>query len=207
MAARKDNAVDVITQRGRIIGLWEGDMATSDIAAEIGVSLRTVQRWTRRWQEEGSLATKARSGRPRVTTPEQDARMVTLCQNHPKMSAVHITRNLQLPCTPQTTRRRLRANAIGCHVPAHKQQLNQHHKESRLGFALQYLGADPSFREKVIYSDEKCFTSVEAQTRHCWRKSGTRYELQNIQKEPRVDEWVAISGVGCGHMAQGSWWD
>ncbi|KAK3878830.1 hypothetical protein Pcinc_016638 [Petrolisthes cinctipes] len=127
-APTKDYSVELITQRGRIIGRWERGASTRDIADDVGVSQRKIQ------------------------------------------------------CSAETTRRRLRENSINCHVPACKEVLNDNHRETRLGFALQYLGEDVNFWNHVIFSDESYFTSVEVKARHCWRQKGTRYDAENIQE-------------------------
>lgn len=101
MALRRENTVDVITQRGRIVGMWEGGMPTSHIATQTGLSVRTVQRWIKRWQDEESLLNKPKSGRKRVTTPEEDARILNTVANRSQISAVRVTRELHLNCHPR----------------------------------------------------------------------------------------------------------
>ncbi|KAK3884368.1 hypothetical protein Pcinc_011379 [Petrolisthes cinctipes] len=133
---------------------WEGGASTRNIADDVGVSQRTVERWISRWQEEGSLANKPRKGRPRVTTPQQDEQIVAASRNNSKKTAVSITHDLQIQCSAETTRRRLPENSINCHVPACKEVLNDNHRETRLGFALQYLGEDVNFWNHVIFIDE-----------------------------------------------------
>ncbi|KAK3890934.1 hypothetical protein Pcinc_005101 [Petrolisthes cinctipes] len=72
---------------------------------------------------------------------------------------------------------------LHCYRPAKKEKLSQANKESRLGFALQYLGAEVEFWNTVIFTDEKCFTSVESGSRICWRSVNTRYDAKNIQEQ------------------------
>ncbi|XP_068205298.1 uncharacterized protein [Palaemon carinicauda] len=134
----KGNSVESITQRGRIVGEWKLGVPTRDIAISIGVlSTRTVQRWILRWREEGTLANRRRIGRPRVTTPQQDQQILAVSTANPMKASVAITKKLHLPCTAQATRRRLREHSTSCHVPAVKEQLEQWHRDTRLGFALQ----------------------------------------------------------------------
>ncbi|KAK3888064.1 hypothetical protein Pcinc_007854 [Petrolisthes cinctipes] len=157
-------------------------MQRRDIADDVGVSQRTVERWISWWQEEGSLANKPRRGRPRVTAPQQDAQVIAASRNNSKKTAVSITHDLQIQCSAETTRRRLRENSINCHVPACKEVLNDNHRETRHGFALQNLGEDVNFWNHVIFSDESYFTSVEVKARHCWRQKDTRYDAENIKE-------------------------
>ncbi|XP_064108029.1 uncharacterized protein LOC135216580 [Macrobrachium nipponense] len=152
--ANKDNSVEHITQRGRIIGEWQRGVPTRDTAVSIGVSTRTVQRWILRWQEEGTLANRPRRGRPHVTTRRHDEQIVAASRANSKKAVVTITQELHLPCTPQTTRRRLREHGIGCHVLAVKEELKEWHRDARLGFALQHLVDDSDYWKNVIFSDE-----------------------------------------------------
>lgn len=207
MAETRANAPDVITLRGRIIGMWESGKSSRDIAHMTGVSVRTVHRWINRWQEEGSVKTKPRSGRPKVTSRDDVARILDTIHERPKTNAVQAARDLQLACHPRTVRRRLKENNINCYVPAKKETLSQGHREVRLGFALQYLAVDPDFWKNVIFTDEKCFSSVEAGARICWRPVNTRYTQKNIQERSRsgritANLWGWMWAYGPGELVK-----
>ncbi|KAK4294105.1 hypothetical protein Pmani_033245 [Petrolisthes manimaculis] len=100
MATGRANSVEVIFDRGRIIGLWESGMPTREFALTTGVSQRSVQRWIKRFEEEGSLHTKPRSGRPRVTTPVNDARILDAIEHQPLTSTVHHTLSFPVILAP-----------------------------------------------------------------------------------------------------------
>ena len=162
----KDNSVEHMTQRGRIIGQWEHGVSTRDIALNVAVSTRTVQRWISRWQEEGTLANRPRRRRPHTTSPQQDEQIIGTSINDPLETAVAITQELHPPCTPQTTREKLRKHGIKCHVPAVEEELKDGDCDTRLGFALQHLVYDFDFWKNVIFSDETYFTSMEPRAMH-----------------------------------------
>lgn len=180
-------------------------MPSQTIAAVCGISKKTVQRWIR-WQKEGSVKTNPRSGRPRVTTHEKDARLLAAIEEAPKNTVVQLTRDLSLPCHPVTCRRRLHKSSIHCYIPAKKQKLTQAHKEALLGFALGYLPVDLSFLRNVIFADEKSYSSVSKGARHCWRRVSTRYMERTLKKKPPVVVLVSICGDGCGLTVPGSLW-
>lgn len=56
-------AKSVTSDRKRIVWLWVAGLAARDIAKEAGTSLSTVYRWIRRWEKEGTLATRSQCGR------------------------------------------------------------------------------------------------------------------------------------------------
>lgn len=91
VGGKKDNSVEHITQRARIIGEWERGVPTGDIAVSVGVSTRTVQRWISRWGEEGTLANRPRRGRPRITTRQQDEQIIAASIDDPLKTSVTIT--------------------------------------------------------------------------------------------------------------------
>lgn len=66
----------VIVERGVIIGRYIAGQSLSEISRDMGITRKTVKVGVRRYEEEGNVNTKPRSGRPRVMTPQQDA---TLC--------------------------------------------------------------------------------------------------------------------------------
>lgn len=201
----------MILDRGRIIGMWELGLSASAISLRTGFCETTVRKWIRRFQAEGNVETRPRSGRPRVTTQQQDDRILEAVQHRPLTSAVRVTQDLQLPCHPRTTRRRLHENNIHCYIPAKKGRLTQEHKEARLGFALQHLAMDPRYWNNVIFTDEKTFTSVEAGTRQCWRARNTRFQSSHIQERAvsgRVTVslwgWMWVNGPGELVMTDGA---
>ncbi|KAK3877268.1 hypothetical protein Pcinc_018003 [Petrolisthes cinctipes] len=165
MATSRANDPSVIADRGKIIGMWENGTPVLIIAEQTGFAQSTVYRWIARWQTEGSLETRPRSGRPRVLTGEVQEHLVQATKETPFISSVQLTRHLELRCHPRTVRRTLHLNSIHAFVPAVKEKLTQTHKESRLGFALEYLPYDKKFWRSVIFTDEKVFTSVDAASR------------------------------------------
>ena len=62
-------------EKGRLIALKEEGYNNGACARKIGRSIKTVKKWWRRYEEEGEagLRKKKTSGRPRSTTPAQDA--------------------------------------------------------------------------------------------------------------------------------------
>lgn len=52
--------------------------------------------WWRRYQNEGNFQTKARSGRKRKTTAEQDQEIIKEIREHPFRSATSISRKYQV---------------------------------------------------------------------------------------------------------------
>lgn len=90
--------------------MWQAGLSVTDIAEVVEVSRTTVYWWIKRWKIDGSILTKPRSGRPRVTTKEQEAKIAALVRDKPNTTSEMITQELNLSCCPATTRKRVREN-------------------------------------------------------------------------------------------------
>lgn len=197
------NRAEVITQRSIIVGLHAGGTSKSEIARRLGISRRTVQLWVQRYEEEGNVLTRRRPGRPRVSSGDDDARLVEAAVENPLTTAVALTRDVPMPCHPVTTRRRLVEYGLQCYVPAVKETLTEVNKAARLTFAQENIHHGLDFWRKVIFSDEKCFTSVSARGRQCWRMKNTRFQAKNIFERTRsgrvtvsLHGWMWYGGPG-----------
>lgn len=109
----KADSPDAMFMRGRIVGMHEAGASVTEIGRVTGVDNQTVRKWIRRWEEEGRpLKTRPRSGRPRCTTRQDDSYILDAARRQPVTTAVEITRDLELPCSVTTTRRRLKEGGV-----------------------------------------------------------------------------------------------
>ncbi|KAK7067544.1 hypothetical protein SK128_021679, partial [Halocaridina rubra] len=58
---------DIMQTRAQIIWMWFFGESVRRISWATGVSQTTVYRWIRRWQREGHVNTRPRTGRPHKT--------------------------------------------------------------------------------------------------------------------------------------------
>ena len=87
-------------QRGEIIGRIAQGATALDIARSLGIDKRTVKKWIRRHEADDSknwAQNKKRTGRPRSTTPAQDAHLIHEVRSKP------IRHNLFLVTKPFNT--------------------------------------------------------------------------------------------------------
>lgn len=139
--------------------------------------------------------TRPRPRRPRVTTNEDDERLRRAVERNPQMTEETLTREAELPCHVVTTRQRLWEAGLRCHIPIQKEMLTEDNKQSRLRFAQTYVNVGADFWKSVIFSDEKCFSSVSAQGRQCWRLRDTRFSAISIAQRTRSGR-VSVSVHG-----------
>lgn len=86
------NNPEVILQRGLIIGRYQANQSISEISRALGLCRNTVTKWIRRYEEEGHVTTRPRSGRPRITTMEQDVRLNDAAAQAPFKTSLTLTR-------------------------------------------------------------------------------------------------------------------
>lgn len=197
------NRPEVITRRTLIVGHHQAGKGIREISRLLGISTNTVTLWVRRFEEEGHVLTRPRSGGPRVTTQEEDERLLQAADRRPRDTAVKFTRDTGLRCHPVTTRRRLREVGLHCFIPAVKESLTEAQVQCRLRFSQAYVNEGVDFWRSVIFTDETSFSSVAALGRQCWRRRNTRFETKHIHTNERSGRvtvafhgWMCWGGVG-----------
>ncbi len=65
-------------ERGRAIGMFESGMGQEAIAGRLGCSQPAISNLINRYLQSGTVQDRPRTGRPRVTTANQDHYMVLL---------------------------------------------------------------------------------------------------------------------------------
>ncbi|KAL7646945.1 UNVERIFIED_CONTAM: hypothetical protein RMT77_002202 [Armadillidium vulgare] len=180
-----DNHAEKLVLRGKIIAMFESGQNKTQIARNLGIHVSTVRRWIVRHEEEGNLCDRPKPGGPRKTTLNEDQQIIQETIRNPFTNSRAIKRALELEACDRTIRRRLHENGIHHRTPAVKQKLTEAHKTERLRFAREYINNDMNFWSKVIFTDEKTFSSTDHGPLHCWRVNNTRYEQQHIYEEAR----------------------
>lgn len=99
-------------------------------------------------------------------------------------------------------RQRLRGSGRKCCKPAKKPLLTPEHAEARLQFCRENLQRDWS---KVIFSDEKTFSSSIDSPVTLWRPRGQRYQLEHIRPQAASGRitagfWGWMSSEGPGQL-------
>ncbi|XP_069988597.1 uncharacterized protein [Penaeus vannamei] len=177
----------------------ESGLSPSEISRELGISRFVVYRWIRRWEEEGTLNDRSRSGAPRRTTADQDAQIRETVEANPFTNAVKI-QELQLPVTSRTVRKRVHADGIHHRTPAVKARLTERHRQGRLQFAQQHIDKDLDYWGRVIWTDEKLFVPPRTGSFIAGGEI-TQDMIDKISMKLReVDTWHATCGGGSSCM-------
>ncbi|MPD06192.1 hypothetical protein E2C01_101985 [Portunus trituberculatus] len=121
---------------------------------------------------------------PRATTEEEDQSIVHICETNPHLNAQEIKERLNIQASVKLVRKRLHEAGFHHRIPAIKDILTQRHKEQRFEFAEEYQDKELDFWGRVVFSEEKTFSSAAHGKLHCWRRNGTRSSPQWIRFRP-----------------------
>ena len=188
-------------QRERAIGMSQMEATNSHIARTLGFSRQTIINLFRRFQQTGRTADRPRSGRPRVTTPQEDRyirvlhlrnRFLTMTSTATTALGHHIHRN--------TVMRRLRAAGIRAYRPFRGMSLTQQHRLNRLRWARTVRRWQRRNWLRVLFSDESRFNLFHADCRvRVYRRRGERIAPACVQEiHPFGDGGIMVWGGICG---------
>lgn len=190
--------------RKEIVRLYQENRFTErDIARELNVSASTVHYWIERYNSEGNVDVKPKTGRPRITDRTIDRQILETSDDQPFLAATEIQRELHLNCHPQTVRNRLKEGGMRSRRPARKDILYDVHKEKRLRFARSHEDWTAETWNRVIFSDEKLFYSSGYGPVRIWRpQDADRFDAKYIAPKRdtvhrfKINVWACISGTG-----------
>ena len=189
-------------QRENVIGRMQAGQRQSEIARQMHVSQSTISRLWARFQNTGSTADAARTGRPRVTTPALDRYIRQSHLRNRFLSASTTARTLpgmrRIWC--QTVRNRLHDAGLTARRPYRGPVLTPHHRQARLHWAQRHRHWTlRNIWQHVLFSDESRFLlSQHDRRRRVYRRVKERYHQNCVDEAPPhggggVMVWGAIS--------------
>jgi transposase len=192
------------SERGHIIGLKQmGTMSNRSIAKQIGCHHQTVANIYGKYLEKGNYSSDRQdcTGRPKVTTAQQDQDLVQHIRANPFSSVPQVIEHLALPCSSATAKRRLNEVGVRSYWSARKPFLAQRHADQRMAWCLQHLADDEDDWRKVLFTDESCVSSTKNGRLRVWRLKGERFTPDFITKVKRsgrfaIPVWGWMSAGG-----------
>jgi transposase len=202
---RPSGCIDQLTlvQRAAIVTLDAIGHSRSEIACEIPCSLNTVGHWLRSWQQRRLLDDADRTGRPRCTSAESDEQIVDFAEEKVVTTPKEIVRELELPVSARTVRRRLdEVGLFGC-VQQEEHAYTDENILRRLSFAEGYSRWTEDDWSRVMFSDECNFYLGQHGHQYVQRPVGAaldpKYTLKTERLEGKVSLWGCICAGGLGH--------
>ena len=127
------------------------------------------------YQRSGNFDRKAGSGSWKISTPEQDARLVAEVERNPFNTAASLNAVINFPGHEQTVRNRLRAANLRSRRAILREVHKEEHIEEHLVFAVGKWYRDWK-RIGLIFSDEVIFSSTKEGPIFVDHPPGTRFD-------------------------------
>ncbi|MBW0519502.1 hypothetical protein O181_059217 [Austropuccinia psidii MF-1] len=186
--------------KGRIVGMHEGGLPSSEIARRLELSRYTVYHIISRFQRRGTVATAARSGRPQKLNSADKEELSRLLTSDTKKSFEEITNTLSTRVCSRTVRRRAQEMGYYPKVMAPQHKRTNRREASRLQFSLKHRFWTIEDWKQVIWTDVLSFEARVPNPQICICHEQTQnYPAECIAPELQtqtisITVWAAFCG-------------
>ncbi|KFM62434.1 Transposable element Tcb1 transposase, partial [Stegodyphus mimosarum] len=176
--------------RGRIIGRLECGRTQLEVSNELGIAQSVISRLWQRFQDDGNVSRRYSTGRPRVTTPNEDRYLAVTAKRNRRSTVSDLSRQLSSATGTTISRRTVyrHLGQIGLYArrPVRCVPLTATHCRLRLAWSREHALWTPQQWACVMFSDESRF-SLQSDSRRTfiWRAPDTRYHQENIIERHR----------------------
>ncbi|GBO42937.1 hypothetical protein AVEN_85579-1 [Araneus ventricosus] len=149
-----------------------------------------ISRLWQRFQDDGNVSRCYSTGRPRVTTPNEDRYLAVTSKRNRRSTASDLSRQLSSATSTtvsrQTVYRRLGHIGLYARRPVRCVPHTATHCRLRLAWSREHALWTPQQWSCVMFSDESRF-SLQSDSRRTfiWRAPGTRYHQENTNERHR----------------------
>ncbi|GBN32429.1 Fat-like cadherin-related tumor suppressor, partial [Araneus ventricosus] len=158
-----------------------------------------------RFQDDGNVSRCYSTGRPRVTTPNEDRYLAVTAKRNRRSTASDLSRQLSsatgTTVSRQTVYRRLGHIGLYARRPVRCVPHTATHCRLRLAWSREHALGTPQQWSCVMFSDESRF-SLQSDSRRIfiWRAPGTRYHQENTIERHRYGGagWLVWGGIILG---------
>ncbi|GBN58331.1 hypothetical protein AVEN_243285-1 [Araneus ventricosus] len=166
-----DNSV---TQRGKIIGRLECGRTQLEVSEELGIAQSVISRLWQRFQDDGNVSRCYSTGRPRVTTPNEDRYLAVTAKRSGRSTASDLSRQLSSATGTTVSRqivyRRLGHLGLYARRPVRCVPLTASHCRLRLAWSREHALWTPQQWSCVMFSDESRFSlQFDSRRTFIWR--------------------------------------
>ncbi|GFX48171.1 transposable element Tcb1 transposase [Trichonephila clavipes] len=169
---------------GRNIGRLEWGRTQLEVSEELGIAQSSISRLWQRFQDDGNVSRCYSTGRPRVTTPNEDRYLVVTAKINTRSTALDMSHQLS-SATGTTASRQTMYRCLG-HIglytrrPVRCVPLTAAHCRLRLTWSRQHALWTTQQWSFVMFSDESRFSlQSDSHRTLIWRVPGTRYHQEN----------------------------
>ncbi|GFV98723.1 HTH_Tnp_Tc3_2 domain-containing protein [Trichonephila clavipes] len=197
--------------RGRTIGRLECGRTQMEGSEVLGIAQSVISRLWQQFQDDGNVRRCYSTGRPRVTTPNEDRYIylaVTAKRNR-RSTVSDLSRQLSSATGTTVSRltvyRRLERIGLYARRPVGCVPLTATHCRLRLTWSREHALWTPQQWSCVMFSDESRF-SLQSDSRRTliWRAPGTSYHQENTIERHRYGgaRWLVWGGIILGSRTE-----
>ena len=177
-------------ERGRALALLDEGFGVREVSRRFQVSHSTIQRLRDRFNATGSSQERPHTGRPRVTTRQQDRQLILGALRDRTSTSMTLRGHLRtatgVNISRRTVGRRLHEAGLRSRRPAVRPILSAINRRRRLAWARQHVTWTRQQWGRVLFSDESRFTlSFNDGRLRVWRRQGERYADATVQEHNR----------------------
>ncbi|GFS57738.1 transposable element Tcb1 transposase [Trichonephila clavipes] len=176
--------------RGRITGRLECGHTKFEVSLKLGIAQSIICRLWQRFQDDGNVSRCYSTGRPRVTTPNEDRYLAVTAKRNRQRTASDLSRQRSSATGTTVSRltvyRRLGHNGLFAHRSVRCVPLTATHYRLRLTWSREHALWTPQQWSCVMFSLSDEF-SLQSDSRRTliWRAPGTRYHQENTIERHR----------------------
>ena len=175
--------------KGRCVGYLEAGKSIRWTAHALNVSKSTVERWWNRYRIEGHVRRREGSGRPRLTSPAQDRKLVVKIKRNRFSPVSRLSGEWVQACgmsiSVRTATRRAVMAGLSARRPAQRIPLSPTHKDRRKQWCLEHVSWTSEW-DGVLWTDESrfCLDFADGRVR-VRRMANERYAAACISEHDR----------------------
>lgn len=199
-----------IQLKARIITKLEDGWSLAAVANHFNISKSTAYRINRRWIQDQTLNRKEGSGRPKISTADEDRALLLELEQNPFLNAKEARILSRFPGRKTTTWQRLQDYPLKCRMAANKTNLTAEQRQARLIFALNHINREQNFWDRVIFTDEKIFQSSKKGKIKVYRPNNARFDPRYVNHfraaghfSVNVWGWFSSRGMGVAWRIHG----
>ncbi|GFW82434.1 transposable element Tcb2 transposase [Trichonephila clavipes] len=176
-----------------------------EVSEELGIAQSVISRLWQRFQDDGNVSRCYSTGRPRVTTLNEDRYLAVTAKRNRRSTASDLSRQLSSATgttdSRQTMYRRLGHIGLYARRPVRCVPFTATHCRLRLTWSREHALWTPQQLSCVMFSDESRF-SLQSDSRRTliWRAPVTRYHQENTIERHRYGGagWLVWGGIILG---------
>lgn len=197
-------------ERFGIITLHKEGHTVRAIAEKLKISKSTVHDTIRRFKESSTLKTRKRSGRPKLTSKQEDQTIKLISKRDRRLTAPEIcaefNRSHSTQISVTTTKRRLATAGLHGRVAVRKPLLRPQNKVKRLDWGREHQDWTLTDWSKVLWTDESKF-EVFGQKRRVYVRRSAEEKMLPSCVVPTIKHgggsimvWGCFSSAGVGDL-------